>query len=82
MPKVDGYTVLTRVKASEHLRCIPVIMLTTTDDPREIHRCYELGVSSYVVKPVDFSRFEERIRELGLFIQIVSFPGAQEGQDP
>ena len=53
---------------------LPVIMLTTTDDPREIARCYELGCSSYVTKPVEYDRFVEAVRRLGLFLSIVQVP--------
>jgi DNA-binding NarL/FixJ family response regulator len=49
-------------------------MLTTTDDPREVQRCYDLGCSSYVTKPVDYDRFVEAIRRLGLFLSIVQVP--------
>ena len=74
MPRMDGYEVLSRIKRDERLRHIPVIMLTMTGDQREIDRCYEMGVNSYIVKPVDFEAFTDKIRKLGLFIQIVSYP--------
>ena len=50
---------------------IPVMMLTTTDDPREVEECYKLGCNMYITKPVDFLQFAETLRRLGLFIQIV-----------
>jgi CheY-like chemotaxis protein len=71
MPGMDGVEVLRRIKNSETLRSLPVIMLTTTDDPREIKHCYELGCNFYVAKPVDFQKLTETLRRLGLFIQIV-----------
>ncbi|HPO01907.1 response regulator [Treponema zuelzerae] len=71
MPRMDGLDVLKRIKQSPDLRSFPVIMLTTTDDPREIQKCYELGCNAYVTKPVDFSQFAETLRRLGLFLQIV-----------
>lgn len=74
MPQVDGVEVLRRVKEHPELRKIPVIMLTTTDDPREVERCHLLGCSSYIVKPVDYGKFAENIRNMGLFISLVEIP--------
>lgn len=71
MPGMDGFEVLERIKASDSLRAIPVIMLTSTDHPREISRSYNLGASAYIVKPVDFDRLHEKIRTLGFFLQII-----------
>lgn len=72
MPVMDGIEVLARMKSEEELKKIPVIMLTTTDDPREIARCYQLGCNVYVTKPIDFNEFMEKLRRIGLFMQIVS----------
>ena len=74
MPKADGFTVLEAIKADPELRLIPVLMLTSTDDQLEVNRCYTLGANSYVVKPVRYEEFQERIRALGLFLDIVRFP--------
>ena len=74
MPLADGVEVLRQLKADPHTNQLPVIMLTTTDDPREVQRCYDLGCSSYVTKPVDYDRFVEAIRRLGLFLSIVQVP--------
>ena len=74
MPRVDGVEVLRQLKADLRTALIPVIMLTTTDDPREIQRCYELGCSVYVTKPVDYQGFVEAIKRLGLFLQVVRVP--------
>lgn len=74
MPRVDGIEVLRQLKADPHTLDLPVIILTTTDDPREVKRCYELGCSSYVTKPVEYARFVEAIRRLGLFLSIVQVP--------
>ncbi len=74
MPKVDGVEVLRQVKADPDLRKLPVIMLTTTDDPREVARCHELGCSNYIVKPVDYEKFSEAIKQLGMFISLVQVP--------
>jgi CheY-like chemotaxis protein len=75
MPRLDGIEVLRQIKADPKTSLIPVIMLTTTDDPREIHRCYELGCSVYITKPVDYQGFVEAIKRLGLFLQVVRVPG-------
>ncbi len=71
MPKMDGVEVLKRMKASNELKEIPVMMLTTTDDPREVEACYKIGCNMYITKPVDFTKFAETLKRLGLFIQIV-----------
>lgn len=71
LPGLDGIELLKRVKDDPRLKSMPVIMLTTTDDPREIDRCYELGCNNYLVKPVAFEKFAEVIKRLGLFIMIV-----------
>jgi CheY-like chemotaxis protein len=74
MPQVDGVEVLRQVKVDPELRKIPVIMLTTTDDPREVERCHALGCSTYIVKPVVYDRFAEAINRMGLFISLVQVP--------
>src|ERR1051325_3915294 len=74
MPKVDGIEVLRRMKASQELSKIPVIMLTTNDDMREVERCYGLCCNVYIQKPVDYERFAEAIRRLGLFVSFVLLP--------
>lgn len=74
MPRVDGTEVLRRLKADERTHKIPVLILTTTDDPREIQHCYELGCSVYVTKPVAYDEFIEAVRRLGLFLSIVQVP--------
>lgn len=74
MPKVDGIEVLRRLKADTELRKLPVIMLTTTDDVREVERCHQLGCSVYIQKPVDYDRFAEAIRRLGLFVTLMLVP--------
>jgi len=74
MPKVDGIEVLRRLKADGEFSRLPVIMLTTTDDAREVERCYELGCNVYIQKPVDYERFAEAIRRLGLFVMLLVVP--------
>ena len=71
MPKMDGIEVLERIKGNADFKNLPVIMLTTTDDPREVEKCYALGCNIYVTKPVNFLKFAETLKRLGLFIQVV-----------
>jgi len=71
MPGLDGFEVLERIKSSSPLRHIPVIMLTSTDHPREIKRSYDLGANAYIVKPVDFEHLHQKVRTLGFFVQII-----------
>jgi CheY-like chemotaxis protein len=82
MPRVDGIEVLRQLKSDPRTALIPVIMLTTTDDPREIQRCYGLGCSVYIVKPVEYPSFVEAIKRLGLFLQVVRIPENSHHQDP
>jgi CheY-like chemotaxis protein len=79
MPKVDGVEVLRQIKHDSELRKIPVIMLTTTDDPREVQRCHSLGCNNYIVKPVDYEKFADAIKRFGLFISLVQIPAIQSG---
>jgi CheY-like chemotaxis protein len=74
LPGLDGYQVLQRMKEDERTKHIPVIILTTTDDSREVARCYDLGCNVYVTKPVDYEHFSEAIRKIGLFLSVVTVP--------
>ena len=74
MPRSTGSRCSARSSPTPSTALIPVIMLTTTDDPREIQRCYELGCSVYITKPVDYQAFVEAINRLGLFLQVVRIP--------
>ena len=74
LPKVDGIEVLRRIKSDPEMRKLPVIMLTTTDDAREVDRCHQLGCSVYIQKPVDYEKFAEAVRHLGLFIMLLLVP--------
>jgi CheY-like chemotaxis protein len=78
MPRVDGIEVLRRMKADRRTATVPIIMLTTTDDPRDIQRCYELGCSVYITKPVEYEPFIEAIKRLGFFLQVVKLPARPE----
>jgi CheY-like chemotaxis protein len=74
MPKVDGVEVLRQIKGDEELCKMPVIMITTTDDPREVENCHRLGCSNYIAKPIDYEKFVESIKQLGLFLMVVEVP--------
>ena len=67
LPKVDGLEVLARMKADERTRAIPVVMLTSSKEQRDLIESYQLGVNSYIVKPVDFENFVQAARELGSY---------------
>ena len=79
LPVLDGYQVLQRMKGDERTKHIPVVVLTTTDDAREVARCYELGCNVYVTKPVDYEQFSEAIRKLGLFLAVVTVSTGKKG---
>jgi CheY-like chemotaxis protein len=74
LPLGDGYTVLERVKRDERTQHIPMIILTTMDEPAEVERCYALGCNVYITKPVEETRFIEALRQLGLSMSIVQLP--------
>ncbi len=74
LPDMTGIDILQRVKANEHLRRSPVVVLTTTDDQREIQRCYDLGCNVYITKPVNYDGFANAIRQLGLFFSVIQVP--------
>lgn len=76
LPDMSGVEVLRRVKEDAALRRVPVVMLTTTDDRSEIHRCYELGCNVYITKPVNYGDFAAAIRQLGLFLTVIQVPEA------
>ena len=77
LPVLDGCQVLKRIKSDARMRHIPVVMLTTTDTPNEVERCYELGCNVYMTKPVEYERFSEAIRSLGLFLSVVAIPSGR-----
>ncbi|MEK1929349.1 MAG: response regulator [Pararhizobium sp.] len=74
LPDMTGIDILARLRESEHLRRVMVIVLTTTDDPVEIHRCYDLGANVYVAKPMQYDKFVNVIQQLGLFLSVVTVP--------
>src|SRR5580704_13301900 len=74
LPMVDGLEVLKQIKSDENLKMIPVVVLTSSREERDMVASYKLGVNAYVVKPVDFHEFVNAIRELGIFWAIVNVP--------
>jgi DNA-binding response OmpR family regulator len=76
LPDMSGVDILEKVKSNEHVRRMPVIVLTTTDDEREIKRCYDLGANVYITKPVNYEGFANAIRQLGLFFAVMQVPQA------
>lgn len=67
MPKVDGIEVLRRIKADERTRTIPVVVMTSSNEERDVIESYRLGVNSYIVKPVDFAAFVETVSKIGMY---------------
>jgi CheY-like chemotaxis protein len=74
LPDMTGVDILGKIKSNEHLKRSPVVVLTTTDDSREIQRCYDLGANVYITKPVNYEGFANAIRQLGLFFSVIQIP--------
>ena len=74
LPDMAGVDVLTKIKSNTHLKRTPVVVLTTTDDSREIQNCYDLGANVYITKPVNYDGFSNAIRQLGLFFSVIQVP--------
>ncbi|NLH97947.1 MAG: response regulator [Chthonomonadales bacterium] len=82
LPRMSGLEVLRKIKGDPRTRRIPVVMLTSSQEDRDIAECYEAGANSYIVKPVEFERFVEAMRVVGLFWMVVaSNPGASMPQE-
>ncbi len=77
LPLVDGIEVLRRIKGDPATRSIPVVMLTSSRENRDLAECYQLGVNSYVVKPVEFDQFDDVVRQLGCYWLLVNQPPPQ-----
>jgi CheY-like chemotaxis protein len=75
MPRLGGMEVLRHLKATRDVTPIPVFVLTTTDDPLEVERCYSLGASACIVKPIDYDEFSDTIQTLAHFLMAASIPG-------
>ncbi len=80
MPRVDGVQALSTIKKDAELCKIPVIMLTTSDNPREIELCHSIGCSNYITKPVEYENFAATIKQIGLFLTIVQVPAIHKKQ--
>ncbi|MDO8991065.1 MAG: response regulator [Sideroxyarcus sp.] len=74
LPKVDGKEVLRRIKADERTRAIPVVVLTSSKEDRDVAESYQLGVNSYISKPVGFEEFTRTVKELGLYWLLINRP--------
>ena len=74
MPRLDGIQVLRKLKADEYMRLIPVVVLTSSHESRDLTECYELGVNAYVVKPVRFHEFIEAVKQVGVFWALINEP--------
>jgi DNA-binding response OmpR family regulator len=77
LPDMAGIDVLEKLKSNSHTKRSPVVVLTTTDDSREIQRCYDLGANVYITKPVNYEGFANAIRQLGLFFSVMQVPETQ-----
>ena len=74
LPRIDGHEVLKRIKADPRTRAIPVVVLTSSKEQPDVRECYELGVNSYIVKPVNFERFASAVAELGMYWLLLNHP--------
>jgi two-component system, response regulator len=74
LPKVDGLEVLEAIRANPKTHSLPVVVLTSSHDDRDIEECYRLGANSYIVKPVDFQQFTESVRQLGMYWLLLNEP--------
>jgi CheY-like chemotaxis protein len=74
MPKLDGVEVLRQLKADEQMRLIPIVILTSSRESRDLEECYRLGVNAYVVKPVRFTGFVEAVKQLGVLWALINEP--------
>ena len=74
LPDMAGVDILAKIKSNTHLKRTPVVVLTTTDDSREIQNCYDLGANVYITKPVNYDGFSNAIRQLGLFFSVIQVP--------
>lgn len=74
LPDMTGLDILAKLKADPHLHRAPIIILTTTDDQREIQRCYDLGANVYITKPLNYDSFAHAIQQLGLFLSVMQIP--------
>jgi CheY-like chemotaxis protein len=81
MPKVNGLEVLKTIKADEHLKIIPVVVLSSSCETPDLIECYKHGVNAYVVKPVDFAEFMQAVKQLGIFWAAINEPPPHTGRE-
>jgi len=79
LPKIDGLEVLRRIRDEEHTRRLPVVILTSSNEERDIISGYDLGANSYIRKPVDFNQFMEAVRQLGIYWLVLNMPPPSPG---
>lgn len=79
LPKIDGIEVLQRIKSDDRTRAIPVVVLTSSGEQRDLVETYNLGVNSYIVKPVNFEQFAETVRQIGLYWLVLNQSPRSEG---
>ena len=82
MPKLDGVEVLSRLRGDEQMRLIPVVVLTSSRESRDLAECYGLGVDAYVVKPVRFADFVEAVKQVGMFWALINEPPPGSAKRP
>ncbi len=82
LPRLDGIQVLRQLKSDEKLRCVPIVMLTSSREDRELAECYRLGVNAYVVNPVRFTDFVDAVKHIGAFWAIINEPLPDSGNTP
>jgi two-component system, response regulator len=82
LPKVDGHEILAKLKADARTRAIPVVVLTSSAEERDVARSYATGVNSYIVKPVDFDQFTDAVRQLGSYWLLLNHPPGQRWCTP
>jgi CheY-like chemotaxis protein len=78
MPRMDGLQVLQQLKGDEHLRLIPVVVLTSSRESLDLQECYRLGANAYVVKPVRFTEFVEAVKQIGMFWVLLNQPAPDD----
>ncbi|MFC1834953.1 response regulator [Thermodesulfobacteriota bacterium] len=81
LPIVDGFRLLKKIKSNERTKHVPVIILTSSDDDRDVEQCYALGCNLFLTKPVDYDKFSEAIRTMGHFLSVMSIPMLEQAHE-